>query len=135
MELEGLVCPECNEPLKEEELAKSLICPRCRTNLKNRKYLDFVEFLMAQGIVTDMDFFDQALYGADAAFEQDREEQDETDPNEFERLDHQIKNLDEDVDLNEVTTDEEEFRQWEGIEEDWEEFNRRQDTNKDDTPK
>ena len=66
MELEGLVCPECNEPLKEKELAKSLICPRCRTNLKNRKYLDFVEFLMAQGIVTDMDFFDQALYGADA---------------------------------------------------------------------
>ena len=135
MELEGLVCPECNEPLNEQELAKSLICPHCRTNLKSRKYLDFVEFLMAQGIVTDMDFFDQALYGTDAAFEQDSEEQDETDPNEFERLDHQIKNLDEDVDLNEVTTDEEEFRQWEGIEEDWEEFNRRQDTNKDDAPK
>ncbi len=135
MEIEGLVCPECNEPLKEKELAKSLVCPNCRTNLKSRKYLDFVEFLMAQGIVTDMDFFDQALYGADAAFEQDMEEGDETDPNEFERLDHQIKNLDEDVDLNEVTTDEEEFRQWEGIEEDWEEFNRRQDVNRTDKPR
>lgn len=135
MEIEGLVCPECNEPLNEKELAKSLVCPNCRTNLKSRKYLDFVEFLMAQGIVTDMDFFDQALYGADAAFEQNMEEGDETDPNEFERLDHQIKNLDEDVDLNEVTTDEEEFRQWEGIEEDWEEFNRRQDVNRTDKPR
>lgn len=135
MEIEGLVCPECNEPLDEKELAKSLVCPNCRTNLKSRKYLDFVEFLMAQGIVTDMDFFDQALYGADAAIEQNMEEGDETDPNEFERLDHQIKNLDEDVDLNEVTTDEEEFRQWEGIEEDWEEFNRRQDVNRTDKPR
>ncbi len=127
MKLEGIVCPECNEPLKEEELAKSLVCPKCRTNLKNRKYLDFVEFLMTQGIVTDMDFFDQALYGTDAVFEQDIEAQDETDPNEFERIERQIKNLDEDIELNEVTTDEEEFRQWEGLEDDWEEFNRRQD--------
>ncbi len=127
MKLEGIVCPECNEPLKEEELAKSLVCPKCRTNLKNRKYLDFVEFLMTQGIVTDMDFFDQALYGTDAVFEQDIEAQDETDPNEFERIERQIRNLDEDIELNEVTTDEEEFRQWEGLEDDWEEFNRRQD--------
>lgn len=127
MKLEGIVCPECNEPLAEKELAKSLVCPHCRTNLKDRKYLDFVEFLMSQGIVTDMDFFDQALYGHDVVFEQDIEEGDETDPNEFERIDRQKQNPDEDVDLNEVTTDEEEFRQWEGIEEDWEEFNRRQD--------
>ena len=28
-------------------------------------------------------------------------------------------------DLKEVTTDEEEFRHWEGIEEDWQEFNRK----------
>ena len=129
MDLEGIVCPECNEPLKEEALAKSLVCPSCRTNLKNRKYLDFVEFLMTQGIVTDMDFFDQALYGADAVFEQDIEAQDETDPNEFERIDQQRQNRDEEVELNEVTTDEEEFRHWEGIEEDWEEFNRQQGDN------
>ena len=135
MKLEGLVCPECNEPLDEKELGKSLVCPNCRTNLKSRKYLDFVEFLMAQGIVTDMDFFDQSLYGADAVFEQDAGEADETDPNEFERLDHQIHKMDEDVDLNEVNTDEEEFRQWEGIEEDWEEFNRRQDTSQNEPPK
>lgn len=128
MKLEAIVCPVCNEPLSEEELRKSLICPHCRTNLKDRKYLDFVEFLMAQGIVTDMDFFDQKLYGSDAAFEQHIEELDETDPNQFERLENQLRTLDEDVELNEVTTDEQEFRQWEGIEEDWEEFNRRQDS-------
>ena len=60
-------------------------------------------------------------------FENDIEDQDETEPNEFERIELQILNLDEDIELNEVTTDEEEFRQWEGLEDDWEEFNRRQD--------
>ncbi len=126
MKMEGIICPACNNPLVESDLAQSLVCTHCRTNLKDRKYLDFVEFLMAQGIVTDMDFFDQALYGEEVVLDSDIEEMDETDPNEFERLDRQIKNMDEDVDLNEITTDEEQFRQWEGIEEDWEEFNRRQ---------
>lgn len=132
MKVEAIVCPECNEPLKEDDISKSLICPNCRTNLKDKKYLDFVEFLMAQGIVTDMDFFDQSLYGDDVVYEPDIEELDETDPNEFERLDQQIANLDEDVELNEVTTDEQEFRQWEGIDDDWEEFNRRQNLGRDD---
>ncbi len=127
MKIEGIVCPVCNESLNEQELTESLVCPHCRTNLKDRKYLDFVEFLMAQGIVTDMDFFDQSLYGSDVVYEPDIEDLDETDPNEFERIDKQKQNLEEEVDLNEVTTDEEEFRQWEGIEEDWEEFNRRQE--------
>ena len=132
MKIEGIVCPVCNESLSEQELTKSLVCPHCRTKLKDRKYLDFVEFLMAQGIVTDMDFFDQALYGSDAVYEPDIEELDETDPNEFERIDKQIQNLEEEIELNEVTTDEEEFRQWEGIEEDWEEFNRRQELSRND---
>ncbi|MFC1619308.1 hypothetical protein ACFL45_05120 [Candidatus Neomarinimicrobiota bacterium] len=132
MKIEAIVCPECNEPIKEDEISKSLICPKCRTNLKDKKYLDFVEFLMAQGIVTDMDFFDQSLYGDDVVYEPDIEELDETDPNEFERLDQQIANMDEDVELNEVTTDEQEFRQWEGIDDDWEEFNRQQNQGRED---
>ena len=125
MKIEGIVCPVCNEPIDEQEIAKSLVCPHCRAKLKDKKYLDFVEFLMAQGLVTGMDFFDQALYGDEVVYEPDIEELDETDPNEFERLDQQMHNLDEEIELNEVTTDEEEFRQWEGIEVDWEEFNRR----------
>ena len=132
MKIEAVVCPVCNEPLDEQELAKSLVCPHCRTKLKDRKYLDLVEFLMAQGIVTDMDFFDQALYGEDVVYEPDIEELDETDPNEFERINKQIRNVEEEIELNEVTTDEEEFRQWEGIEEDWEEFNRRQEMTRND---
>ena len=32
--------------------------------------------------------------------------------------------FDESVDLKEVTTDEESFRKWDGIDEDWEDFNR-----------
>ena len=34
--------------------------------------------------------------------------------------------IEETPDLKEVTTDEEEFRHWEGLEEDWEEFNRKE---------
>jgi hypothetical protein len=40
--------------------------------------------------------------------------------------------MDEDVELNEVTTDEQEFRQWEGIDDDWEEFNRQQNQGRED---
>ena len=36
-----------------------------------------------------------------------------------------IDYIEETPDLKEVTTDEEEFRNWEGIEEDWQEFNRK----------
>ena len=34
--------------------------------------------------------------------------------------------IEETPDLKEVTTDEQEFRRWEGIEEDWEEFNKKE---------
>ena len=38
--------------------------------------------------------------------------------------------IEETPDLKEVTTDEEEFRHWEGLEEDWEEFNKKENSNK-----
>ena len=47
---------------------------------------------------------------------------DETDPNDYEDKSQRI-NYDEKHDLKEVTTDEKEFRKWEGVAEDWEEFN------------
>ena len=37
--------------------------------------------------------------------------------------------IEETPDLKEVTTDEEEFRNWEGIEDDWQEFNRKNNPN------
>ena len=61
--MEDLVCPECNAPLKEEDLKQSLVCPNCKTNLRDSKYLDFLELLVYYDIIDDIDFFDMSLYG------------------------------------------------------------------------
>ena len=129
-DFEGLICPACSNPITEESLVKKLICLHCKTNLKDKKYLAFIEFLIMHGIV-DVNFFDQTLYGEEVGRTTEEEElQDETDPNEYEDKSQRI-NYDEKHDLKEVTTDEEEFREWDGIEEDWQEFNRKSgDTNK-----
>ena len=60
--LEGLICPACENTIEEIDLRDSIKCPHCATDLKNRKYLDFLEFLMANGIVENLDFFDQDVY-------------------------------------------------------------------------
>lgn len=60
-----LLCPKCGEPLNKESLKKRLFCPHCRTNLKNEAYVDFLEYLVEQGIVDNVDFFDTSLYGND----------------------------------------------------------------------
>lgn len=62
-ELSSLACPKCEEGLDEEYLEKSLICPHCGTNLKQPRYQDFIEYLMMQGIVDEVDFFDLQMYG------------------------------------------------------------------------
>ena len=100
MDFEGIVCPACAFPLEEEMLAKKLKCPNCATNLKQKKYLGFLEYLMMQGIVSNIDFFDEDLYGDERKNEEGRELLDETDPNEyenksekFERYEDSIKNL------------------------------------------
>ena len=63
MTFEGIICPVCSGPLKEENFLGAIVCPHCNTKLKQKKYLAFLEFLMMQGLVTDIDFFDEALYG------------------------------------------------------------------------
>ncbi|HAE88063.1 TPA: hypothetical protein DCG86_08585 [Candidatus Marinimicrobia bacterium] len=60
-----LVCPECEEPLTAEDLQKNLVCPHCKNKLRDPKYIEFLEYLVAQGIVEDIDFFDTDLYGSD----------------------------------------------------------------------
>ena len=60
---EGLICPACSSPIPEEHLEKKLECPTCKKNLKQKKYLAFLEFLMMQGIDRNLDFFDSKLYG------------------------------------------------------------------------
>jgi|TARA_B110000263_G_scaffold227609_1_gene220090 reverse gyrase len=127
MAFEGLICPACSGQLDEEELKKQLICLICKTNLKQKKFLAFLEYLMMVGIVPDLDFFDETLYGDEIEHKtvEEKELEDFTNPADYEDKSEKLKNYDEAVDLKEVTTDEESFRVWEGIDEDWEDFNKK----------
>ena len=127
MAFEGLICPACSGQLKEEELKEQLICLTCKTNLKQKKFLAFLEYLMMVGIVSDLDFFDETLYGDEIEHKtiEEKELEDFTNPEDYEDKSEKLKNYDESVDLKEVTTDEESFRVWEGVDEDWEEFNKK----------
>ena len=125
MAFEGLICPACTTPVEEDILHKALICPHCKTNLKQKKFLAFIEYLIMHGLV-DVDFFDEILYGEGVKKSvEEKELEDETDPDEYEDKSERINYVDTKHDLKEVTTDEEEFREWNGIEEDWQEFNRK----------
>jgi hypothetical protein len=53
--MEYLVCPECNAPLKEEDLKQSLVCPKLQTNLRDQ-ISDFSELLVYYDIIDDIDF-------------------------------------------------------------------------------
>ena len=67
------------------------------------------------------------LYGEEISHTSETEEElrDETNPNEYEENRNKIEYMDKKEDLKEVTTDEEEFRKWDGIDEDWREFNKK----------
>lgn len=60
-----LLCPKCGEALKKESLRRRLYCPHCKTDLKSETYIDFLEYLVEQGIVDNVDFFDASLFGND----------------------------------------------------------------------
>ena len=125
MSFEGIICPVCSGSLKPEDFDKDIICPHCTTKLKQKKYLDFLEFLMMQGLVSDLDFFDESLYGHEIQKSETEEELlDETIHDEYEDKSEKMEFVDEKHQLKEDATDEEEFRKWEGIEEDWEDFNK-----------
>ena len=131
MAFEGLICPACSNPLDESILEENMICPNCTTNLKQKKFLAFLEYLMMQGLVTNINFFDQTIYGDEIKVTQEEKEQhDETNPDDYEDKASNMDLIEETPDLKEVTTDEEEFRHWEGLEEDWEEFNRKEKSDK-----
>ena len=126
MKFEGLICPNCSGQLNEEDIrSNKLLCPHCKIDLKNKKYIAFLEYLMMNGLVSDMDFFDQKIYGHEVEREtvEQKELDDYTNPSDYEDKTERLKNYDESADLKEVTTDEEQFRAWDGVDEDWEEFN------------
>ena len=126
MEFEGIICPVCSGPLKEENFLGAIVCPHCNTKLKQKKYLAFLEFLMMQGLVTDIDFFDESIYGHEIQKSETEEELlDETIHDEYEDKSEKMEFIDEKHQLKETDSDEEEFRKWKGIEEDWQEFNKK----------
>ena len=123
--LEGIICPVCENTLEEVDLQDSLVCPHCRADLKDRRFLDFLEFLMANGIVDNLDFFDPEVYSEDVD-DLDQTKEEEGDPSEFEkREDHY--NIYENELLPEDKTDEniKEYSQFEGLNDEWEDFNER----------
>ena len=127
MAFEGGICPACSNPLDESILEENMICAQCSSNLKQKKFLAFLEYLMMQGLVTNIDFFDQTIYGDEIKVtEEEKEQKDETNPDDYEDKASNMDLIEETPDLKEVTTDEEEFRHWEGLEEDWEEFNKKE---------
>ena len=132
MAFEGLICPVCSNTLEEEQLKEKLFCEKCKTNLKQKKFLAFLEYLMQVGIVSDIDFFDPAIYGHEIEHKttEEKELEDFTNPEDYEDKSEKFRNYDENVDLKEVTTDEESFRKWDGIEEDWEDFNKKSNKDK-----
>jgi len=126
MTFEGIICPVCSGPLKEENFLGAIVCPHCNTKLKQKKYLAFLEFLMMQGLVSDIDFFDESLYGHEIQKSETEEELlDETIHDEYEDKSEKMEFIDEKHQLKESDTNEEEFRKWKGIEEDWETFNKK----------
>ena len=129
MTFEGIICPVCSGPLKEENFVGAIVCPHCNTKLKQKKYIAFLEFLMMQGLVSDMDFFDESLYGHEIQKSETEEELlDETIHDEYEDKSEKMEFIDEKHQLTEDSVDEEEVRKWEGIEEDWEDFNKENDS-------
>jgi len=132
MTFEGIICPVCSGPLKEENFLGAIVCPHCNTKLKQKKYIAFLEFLMMQGLVTDIDFFDESLYGHEIQKSETEEELlDETIHDEYEDKSEKMEFIDEKHQLKESDTNEEEFRKWKGIEEDWEDFNKKENDDKD----
>ena len=124
--LEGIICPVCENTIKETNLKDSLVCSVCRTDLKNRKFLDFLEFLMANGIVENLDFFDPQVYSEDVD-DLDQTKEEEGDPSEFEKKkDHY--NIYENEVIPKDTADDniKGYAQFDGLNEEWEDFNERE---------
>ncbi len=134
MEFEGLICPNCASPLDEKLLAESLSCPHCNTKFHNKKYIAFIEYLMMNGIVDDIDFFDRTLYGDEIKYKSETEEEllDETNPDEYEDKTFRMKYIDDNPELSEEQNKDDGIKDLGKLkttqqedEEDWQDFNRR----------
>ena len=108
-----------NELLTEEELS---IQKTTQNYCKTKLLPNVIEY-------NKKCFFDKKIYGDEINHTSETEEElrDETNPNEYEENKNKIEYMERTEDLKEVTTDEEEFRTWDGIDEDWQEINKKND--------
>ena len=131
--LEGIICPACEATIEEADILESLTCNNCKTDLKDRRFLDFLEFLMANGLVKDLDFFDQKVYSEDVErLEPDDEE--DVDPNDFEKKKDIFSLYEQEMEMYKQKAEDEEikgYEDFEGIEEEWEDFNKRDEKKSD----
>ena len=119
--LEGIICPNCGANIIEANLREKLACPHCKKDLKDRSYLDFLEYLMTNGIVENLDFFDTAVYSEDIErFDQDDE--DDVDITEHEKRKDTF-NLYENEMVKQQEEEELDYKDFDGLDEDWEDFN------------
>ena len=63
--VDEVISPCCDEEIKTSDIGPKLKCPLCKANLKQRIYLPFLEYLMENGHVENLDFFDLDLYSQD----------------------------------------------------------------------
>ena len=119
--LEGIICPNCGANINEADLRKKLACPHCKKDLKDRSYLDFLEYLMTNGIVENLDFFDAAVYSEDIE-RFDQEGEDDVDITEHEKRKDTF-NLYENEMVKQQEEEELDYKDFEGLDEDWEDFN------------
>ena len=125
--LEGIICPNCGASLEEVDIKESLTCRYCKVNLKDRKYLDFLEYLMANGLIEDLDFFDQKVYSEDVERLEPDDEEDVA-PAEFEKKKDIFSLYESEMEMYKQKAEDEEikgYEDFEGIEEEWEDFNQR----------
>lgn len=127
--LEGIICPICESTLEEIDLKESLTCRTCKNDLRDRKHLDFLEYLMTNGIVEDLDFFDPNVYSEDIERLEPADEED-VDPAEFEKRKETFSLFENEMVQQKSREQEKEkkvidYEEFKGIEEDWEEFNSR----------
>ena len=61
-EVGEIFSPCCDEEIQVSDIVDKLKCPLCKTNLKQRAFLPFLEYLMENGHVENLDFFDLDLY-------------------------------------------------------------------------
>ena len=64
-EIGEILSPCCDEEIQVSDIVDKLKCPLCKTNLKQRAFLPFLEYLMENGHVEYLDFFDLDLYSQD----------------------------------------------------------------------